>query len=280
MSQPQPQTVTEDKAVDFTHPAHGHVHILDAQDGRVDEFTPDLQRRTKVALVGFAQSSRQLAPYDDPEYAIWGLNQLYRFIPRATRWFEIHENWHEHVVEGTDHFGWLREAPIPTYMTECVPGIPNSVRYPLERVLALTNHQGHTVGLDYFTSTVAYMIGLALVEGYQHIDIYGVDLIAREEYRQQKPCLEYWIGVASGMGVEVGIPVQSALLKQSHRYGYEREPRSLVQLSELDRRVGELKERRHRLQIELAGVDGALKETDYWQRLAELRANGAQYNAE
>lgn len=44
----------------------------------------------KVAIVGFASSSRMMAPWQDESTEIWGLNSLYAFIPRWTRWFEIH----------------------------------------------------------------------------------------------------------------------------------------------------------------------------------------------
>jgi hypothetical protein len=44
----------------------------------------------KVALVGFADSWK-LAPFDDPTVDVWGLNELYKYVPRWDRWFELHD---------------------------------------------------------------------------------------------------------------------------------------------------------------------------------------------
>jgi hypothetical protein len=256
--------------VDFKHPAAGTVTIFDHDKAVVEETCPDGSPRTKVAIVGFAASSKDLAPYNDPTWSIWGLNQLYRHIPRADRWFDIHHNWHEHVVEGTDHHGWLAAAPIPIYMVDRVPSIPNSVRYPIERVM-----QGH---VDYFTSTVAFALALAIQEGAKEIGLWGIDLIVGQEYDYQKCCAEFWIGVAHGRGITVTLPHTTALCKTAYRYGYQTEPESLVKLSELTKRRQGLLDERHKKMIELANIDGALQETQMWGDLADLRTKGGTVN--
>lgn len=252
--------------VDFNHPCAGRVNIIDRDKGLVESFCPDGTKRTKLAIVGFAASSKDLAPFNDPTWEIVGLNQLYRHIPRADRWLEIHNNWNEHVVEGTDHQKWLAEAPIPIYMVERIPGIPNSVRFPIERVL-----QGHP---DYFTSTVAFAIALAIQEGFTEIGLWGIDLIVGDEYSYQKPCAEFWIGVAHGKGIAVTLPRTSALCRQSHRYGYQTEPESLIKFTELMKRKNGLMDERHKLMIQLANVDGALQDCQMWGDLADLRIKG------
>lgn len=254
--------------VAFDHPCAGTVCIFDHEKALVEEVCPDGSPRKRVAIVGFAPSSKDLAPYNDPSWSIWGLNQLYRHIPRADRWLEIHSNWDEHVVEGTDHRRWLAEAPIPIYMTQRVPGIPNSVRYPIEKVM-----EGNP---DYFTSTIAFAMALAIHEKFEEIGIFGVDLIAGDEYFYQKACAEFWIGVAHAKGIKVTLPQQTALLKQSHRYGYQVEPASLIKLAELAARKKLLMDERHKLMINLAGLDGQLQETQMWGEIADLRTKGAE----
>lgn len=259
-----------DVVVDFNHPCAGHVKILDHQNGIVESFCPDGTKRKKMAIVGYAAGSLHLAPFNDPSWEIVGLNQLYRKIPRADRWLEIHQNFLEHVVEGTDHEKWLKEAPIPIYMVDRIPGIPNSVRYPIERVM-----DGH---LDYFTSTVAFGIALAINEGFEEIGLWGIDLVVGDEYIHQKPCTEFWLGTAHGKGINITIPRESALCKQSHRYGYQIEPESLVKMSELAKRKKNLLDERHKIMINLANVDGALQDCQMWGDLADLRMKGATVN--
>lgn len=270
--------------VRFDHPAHGEIKIIDRDAGLVEEYTPSGYRRRKVAIVGFSEATRNLAPFDDPEWSIWGVNQLYRHIPRASRWFEIHKRWNEHVVEGTDHAGWLAKAPIPTYMVDRVlpgdadyaPGIPNSVKYPLERILA--GPAGHP---DYFTSTIAYMIALAIEEGYETIGLYGIDLIVGTEWFYQKACAEFWLGVCHGRNLAIDIPSQSALLKASWRYGYEAEPPMWpISMSKIESRLAFLKNERHKLMMQLSNIDGALQEVEFWHQVADIEVKrGARQTA-
>lgn len=306
MSSELVQTATA--SVNFNHPFAAHVKILEHATARV------AHDRKKVAIVGFAQATFRLAPFDNPDYEIWGVNQLYRHIPRADRWFEIHHNWNEFVVEGTDHQGWLAQAPIPIYMKDRVPGIPNSLPYPLAEICGwaqapsavhsemvnpvLVNEapawvtepngvmapvgtgqglpRGATRAMpDYFTSSIAFMLALAIWEGFEVIDIYGVDLTVGEEYDYQKPCAEFWIGLAMGKGIEVGIPKGSALLHTAWRYGWESEPDWPIKMSEVLDRMKMLHNEHDRLTMALEQVKGALQNNQFYHDLLQARLRGS-----
>jgi len=242
--------------VRFDHPADAKhkVTVVDREAGKV-KSSP---KRTKVAIMGFATSSRDLAPFDDPEYEIWTLNQLYRHVPRSTRHFDIHCNWEEGNVDGTDHRGWIRDSPVPVYMMKTHDEFPNAVRYPIERVIKDS-------GIDNFTSTIAFEVGLAMAEGFKEIALFGVDLIVGTEYSVQKACLEFWLGMAHARGIEVRIPGECALLKQSYRYGYEKEPDwGPLQLSEVSRRIDYLSTERNKKMALINALDGALSEDERW----------------
>jgi hypothetical protein len=298
--------------VQFDHAAEQdyQVVVTDRDQGIVLS-TP---KRDKVAIVGFATSSRDLAPFDDPSYEIWTLNQLYRHVPRSTRHFDIHCNWQEDNVEGTDHAGWIKDAPIPTYMMDAHPEFPNVVRYPIERVIK-------NAGIDYFTSTVAFEVGLAMAEGFKEIALFGIDLIVGTEYSVQKANLEFWLGMAHARGINVRIPCESALLKQQYRYGYEREPdwgplklvevgkrieylsteraKKMALVNALDgalaederwyvkkmddmtpeERMKNLSEQRSNTIASIATIDGAIQESTYWRDLYTLRGRGAAVNS-
>lgn len=276
----------------FDHPCAAHVPIHDAERAIVHLEQP----RKKIAVCGFASSSRHLIPLNDPSWEIWGMNQLYRHIPRGDRWFDIHWNWDQEVVPGTDYRGWLAECGIPVYMIERVPDIRTSVRYPVERLIKMAG--------DYFTSTVAFMTALAIEEmdrqvfaelkalppmpaeemlarqvalyNERTIGLFGIDLVVEEEYFHQKPCAEFWCGLAVGRGIEVFIPPQSALCKQQYRYGYEPEPQTIIKPSEIAGHLKRLTEERQRLLHELYLHDGAMQADEYWQRLVDLRTRGAE----
>ena len=254
-------------AVGFTpsHPSAAHLKTI--APGRVG-----MNGRKKIAICGFASSSRHLIPTDDTTWIIAGLNQLYRHMPRADVWFDIHVNWADHNVEGTDHEGWLKSCGIPVYMSHKPKELPDVIEYPIDRMIA--RH-----GVDYFTSTVSFMIAWAMdtieadieagngVASDYTIGVFGIDLIVGTEYEVQKACAEFWLGVAAGLGINVVIPPQSALLKQSHRYGYALEPDSgLLKFGELKARVGELDGFMKKATPIMHGMNGAL------QALTDLKA--------
>lgn len=248
----------------------------------------DLAGRRQFALCGFAESSRALMPRGDPRWVVAGMNQLYQHLPSADVWFDMHSYWREGNVEGTDHVGWLLACGIPVLMAQVEPDVPTSVRFPLERSIGS--------GADYFTSTASYMVAWALdciqaeverelqQDDARHerslwarytIALFGIDLVADDEYAHQRPCLEFWLGRASALGVRLLIPKTSALLRQSHRYGYEREPDlGLLKLSELKARGAELDTE---IQASLANTErlaGRRDEQLYWQSVIEVRLRG------
>ena len=91
-------------------------------------------QRTKVAIVGFAETTKEFTPYNDTSYEIWSLNQHYRYMPRATRWFEIHrrKDYLADQVEGTDYLSWLQHCPIPLYVTEPPVDLPTGILFPID----------------------------------------------------------------------------------------------------------------------------------------------------
>lgn len=250
-------------------PACGSITIVDAKDGRV-ESSP---KRKKVAIVGFASSSRDLAPWADPSYELWGMNQAYEhFQRRPDRWFEIHTPDAQADVAVPTYHADLQKMPCPVYMIDVTPEVPQSVRYPRERV---------TVGRAYFTSTAAFMVALAIHEGFEEIALFGIDCTIGGEYAYQKPCLEWWLGQAEGRGIRVVIPKTSALLKSAYVYGYEpvkKWPRVLKASEEfLQARITAYKQQSNDLLKDLHRVEGAIEELQGLITFAEARGRGAEF---
>jgi hypothetical protein len=111
----------------------------------------------------------------------------------------------------------LRDLGCPVYMTAVDPEFPLSIAYPLERVRAAAPALLHR----YFTSSAAYMIALAVADGFEEIGVYGIDCTVGSEYEQQKPAIEAWLMLAAGRGINVVVPPESALFKVPFMYCYE-----------------------------------------------------------
>jgi len=188
-----------------------------------------VEKKKKVAIVGFA-SGRDLAPYDNPEYEIWTVNNLHQFVPRQDRVFEVHQRWtwdgQLHGKPADQHVKFMQTCGIPVYNCEVFPDIPTSIRYPLETMIEEFGVQragffnpNHKDG--YFTNSISYMIALAIYEKFDVIEIYGVDMAVGTEYNEQRPSCEYYLGVARGRGIEVRIAPVNDLLKSRFYYGFQ-----------------------------------------------------------
>ena len=299
--------------VRHNHPAEvaqDKIEVLDGPNGVIKWPAS----RKKIAICGFAASSRDLAPFDDPSWSIVGMNQLYRHIPRASMWYDLHANWREGNVEGTDHPRWLRESGIPVILAQYEPEIPTCVNYPLQTIIE------KVAGVDYFTSSVAFMVAHAIYFFDQQVDdelaqlrdrarehvedsgreareilsdpfalrkwtaerygerelaLYGIDLIVGTEFDFQKACVEFLLGLAQARNITIHLPEACALLKQRWRYGYQSEPDGgIIKQSELKKRQSALTEERDQLMARLRTIDGALQECGYWNDVYDLRIKG------
>ena len=111
----------------------------------------------------------------------------------------------------------------PIYMQYWQPEIPCSVAYPLREVsdIAFKNFRRGDRKIKYFTSTLAYMMGIAILEKFERIEIYGFELADDIEYVRQKACAEFWIGVALAKGIEVYTPSNNQIMWSSLYGGNE-----------------------------------------------------------
>lgn len=171
----------------------------------------------QVAIVGSSPSSCDLAPFADPAWEIWGM--AWRDMPRADRLFEVHDPARWPHYAGPYYLDRLKAFGASLTVRVPVDGLPGAIIYPTADVLArcaLSNRPA-----DIFTSSVAYMLGLALLElgvG-DRIAIFGVDMSADDEWAYQRPATEYLIGLALGSGIAVDVPEQSALCRANFIYG-------------------------------------------------------------
>lgn len=155
-----------------------------------------------VAIVGNADS-KKYAPFEDLSKEIWGINEWCPNLKRATRWFQLHtpDVW-RHNKKDKHHLKKLQRSKIPVYMQEHYEDIPNSVAFPKE----IIEKHGHIFG-----STMDYLMALAVEEGFERIELYGIDLAIYTEYASQKPSFMYFVGLARGLGIDVFIHPESGL---------------------------------------------------------------------
>jgi hypothetical protein len=183
----------------------------------------------KIGILGSSLTSRDEAPLNDTSWEWWSMNDLFRTFNgvKWSLWFEIHDILKEGEVwlrrkqksfrylEVTDYIDNLAKLPCQVVMQKRWLEIPNSIAYPLNKVLEL--HR------SLFTGTLCYMIPLIINRKASTIGLWGIDLSLEGEYEEQRPATWYWLGKLEGLGIELVIPDSSDLLKCRSLYGFEDE---------------------------------------------------------
>ena len=247
----------------------------------------------KIGCIGKAPSSALLAPYNDPAWEFWILNTLgsNNEVPRWDRQFEIHDLEIAKLNPG-NYVDWLAKQERPVYLRDDPPPeFRNGVRYPLGGVLHTFQHLR---GAQYLTNTVSMMVALALYEHVQgqtvsDIGLWGVDMAQHglshgrngfftSEYARQRPSVEYWLGIAEGMGIAVHVPDQSDILKTACIYGYQHTDAAkkfLARRNELQQRINHAQQREQQAHDEAVYLSGAMEGAGYYEQW--LTAEGGQH---
>jgi len=240
------------------------------------------RERKKVAIVGFAPSTMSDVKvlFDDPDFEIWGLNQLYlpfrqlgiAMAEHATRWFQIHNrHTYDNAIRDHKHHDWLASVKFPVYMMKHEPDVPFCVPLPFGDIMNM-------LGTTYFTNSISWMIALAIIERFEEIHIYGVDMAQDDEYAEQRPSCELFIGIARGMGIKVYIPAKSDLLKTMWIYPIEDHKPMVVKMQsrteELQHRAAELNAQEQNFCDQRMQILGALEKMRYVKKNFNLTALG------
>lgn len=224
-------------------------------------------KRKKVAVLGTAPSSRMLAPFNDRSWEIWSCSPgNMNVIPRWDRWFEIHCNlhWPENLSYGRPYLDWLKTHRTPVYAQASYAKpdgeIPNATVYPQEEMVK-------RFGPYFFTSSFAWMIALALTEGFEEIALYGVDMASRDEYILQRPGYYYFKQVADNAGVKMWAPYESDLMQPPPLYGFmDSTPfgrKIWARELELKTRASEMRQQMMQLEKSATYLEGAIEDLDY-----------------
>ena len=164
----------------------------------------------EVIILGLGQTRGECPLDTDKE--VWGVNDIYDFHSgRLDKVFIFDKI---NPVE----LNYDKLAKLPCIVTPIpYPDHPewNIEIYPIQEVLTRFKSK-------FFASSICYMVAYALLKGYERIYFYGIDHMIDSAYIIEKGAVEYWMGVANGMGVEVINTNNSATGKtiDGRMYGY------------------------------------------------------------
>lgn len=215
-----------------------------------------------VALVGHSPSTRMEAPFNDATAEIWTMNDAHHWIPRATRWFEIHHEtvWRSEARRSPGYLDHLARFNGPIYMQTAWPEIPNSVAYPFRQMV---ERYGRV-----FSSSFSWLFALAVAEGFARIEVYGCDLSSELEYIRQREATAWWIGYCRGLGIDVYLPMGCPLLS-GPLYGQGEDVFPGVTWDLVENRFAEIRKAQSDSAARLNNLGGHLEEAVYWRNLME-----------
>ena len=167
-----------------------------------------------VRIIGSAKNVRE-TPVRTPEeqdIEVWLSNNTTttllrcpRMIHDWTRWFNLHSKAH---IVGTYPSAWTyyaeKAAGRPVYLLRQQPDIPTSVAFPRKEIQA---HFATAKGPNrYITCSVCWLIALAVMEGFERIELWGFELRDTKPgsaFAWERPCFWYWVQEARRRGVDV-----------------------------------------------------------------------------
>ena len=214
-----------------------------------------------IVLLGTAPASMMLAPFGNPDWEIWACSPGCYGAPRTDRYFELHR-WEPGQP-------WFSEGYVEFLMN--YPGeVVMSAPVPEVRGCRVIDWQGlvERWGRYNFTSSLAWMMAMAIEERPEKIALYGVDMAATTEYHDQRMGCQHFAVEAGKLGIEVGVPPESDLLCPPPLYGVCEQSHSWIKQTsrarELSQRltlaINTVKERNE----EIAFLKGAMDDQD-WQ---------------
>lgn len=151
---------------------------------------------SKIAILGAHPSTRQDAPFGDKEWSIWACSfRNMGQLPRHDVWFELHDPpGHEKYV------AWLGRQPNVVVRSEKGRAwLPCAEVYPEAEMR-------RQFGPFFFTSSVAYMMALAIAQKPTAIGLWGVLMVQCHEYAYQRPGCHYFIQKARDASIEIIAP--------------------------------------------------------------------------
>jgi len=224
-----------------------------------------MPKQKRIAIVGKASDTMLLAPFADPSWQVWVLNDTPQRneVPRWDVLFEIHRHDQKQIAEMPEHYQWLQKGGSgkPVFMREHYPEYPDSIAFPLDEMLSQFR--------DYYTCTCSYEMALAIAMRPDEIGIWGVNMAIDSEYGSQRPSCEYWIGLAEGRGIKVTLPVQTDLVKALYRYGLDdidMNDKWTARMDTFRQRQAVANENGKKCEIESAFLEGALQDMAYWKQ--------------
>lgn len=194
---------------------------------------PAVGKHVIIMGMGPGRTIARSLKVEEPDALVWGINLAnlsdgVDLIINIHNWPEQIDTWEEKLRDKKKrrYMASFRKAQrdgVDILACKAWKRFPAIKPYPIQEVI---DH----FKIDYFTSGVAYALALAIYQGAAKITMCGIT--GTEQVDIQRPCIEFWMGVAHGRGVEIvstgpGVllirtePAETAPVLSQLKYGYD-----------------------------------------------------------
>lgn len=168
-----------------------------------------------IFILGRGQSLG-LCPVKKPEKSeYWGCNNIYK-AREVDRLFIMHDVYVTQYNRKTKIIEEANQKGFPVYTLGKYNDLKNDIQYPIEEVIK-------EFKIAYFLTNISYMLALAIVQRPKNLFLYGVDMnfgTAKEYMQNEKGNIEYWLGMATGRGIQFHLSKGSTLMRRKGRGNY------------------------------------------------------------
>lgn len=203
--------------------------------------TQGLKKHSVVRFLSLGPSVSE-AKWSEEGKDSWGIQYTWRNFKLDRAFVMDDEEWikAKNASLDIDIEGEMKKSNCPIYVAKKWANVPQTVEYPIEEV--------RKAFPNYFMNSIAYMFALAILEGYERIECYGIDVryfndlgewiggetiekfVNHRNWLDETHCTAFWAGVAIGRGIEVVTTPRSVLMKpvfpgDTASYGYEVSPK-------------------------------------------------------
>lgn len=170
-----------------------------------------------IVICGTGAGSERI-PFGKEGYEFWGLPGHWNSKKKFNRIYEVHSA--KHLTQEGATTGAMAD-----FITNNNPHIHPTLKasFPSGVVVDFEKHIAK-YGRSLFRCTISWMLADAIEEKPDAIEIYGVTLSGKAEYRGQKPSVAAFIAVARALGIKVYVDREDELFSCPWVYGYEEIP--------------------------------------------------------
>ena len=161
----------------------------------------------KLSLVGKGTGWERSFKDQKDDREIWCVSTIFAELQTIEvepfRIFQLHER---KIFEP-----WISTEQTRVVLIRENPEFPDAMVLPVQPLMNVFGAR--------FSSTFAWMLGLAMYEGYTDINIRGVHLGSQSEYFDQRDAFFWFVGLAQGRGIKINIDEDSGVFIANRAYG-------------------------------------------------------------